>query len=154
MFELCHRATSQVTLVIVFVYAEGDCFETTEGCRHIYLVSWHIVNWRASSINNYRSDLILGSAWNKREWDRLLDRNLVFGNMQVKVNLYVQENDLIAIFDFLTFLTIFVTGQDFEIDSLGGLVNELDFVASFFNIRASFLRTQIGLRINMIQLDF
>ena len=49
--------------------------------------------------------------------------------MQIQFQFNVEENDLIRILDFLTFLTIFVAWEDFKHDPFRILVSQLDSVA-------------------------
>ena len=95
------------------------------------------------SLHLVGSDLILLLPRDQRELQRDLDGDLRLGHVQVQVDLYVQEYDLIAILNLLALLSVLVTGENLEVDGLGRLLYQLDLVASFFVFSTSFLRTEV-----------
>lgn len=108
---------------------------------------------RNSSVDNDRRDFIPGGALNKGQLKRFLDGYLNFAYVQVQIDLDIQEDYLVAIFDLLTLLSVLVSRQDFEVYGRGRFVLELDPIACFFIFRTSLLRTEIRLGVHVEYLN-
>ena len=70
--------------------------------------------------------------------------------MEVKVKFSVQEDDLIAILDLLSLLSVLVTRKDLEIDGGRQFLHQLHLVAGFLYVSACFLAAQVHVRVLVV----
>ena len=108
---------------------------------------------RASSVHLVRSNLIPFLAWDQRELQGDLNGDLDFCHVHIEVDLDVQEDDLIAILDLLTLLSVLVTREDLKVDGRRLFLDQLDFIAGFLDFSASLLSAEVRLGVHVVELD-